>query len=132
MARRLTSGVRPHVTVRLASALLPLLVHAAALAQAPASAQPAEDPSPSELSRVELLDTIGSLHPPRSEEMVIPRNAPLRVRFRGRVVRPHWSPSVSSRPSIRLRFCTPWLEAPFQMLSIAEKAMTLPRSSTVT
>jgi len=44
----------------------------------------------------------------------------------------HRSPSVSSSPSIRFRFWTPWPEAPFQMLSIAEKAITLPRSSTVT
>ena len=35
-------------------------------------------------------------------------------------------------PSIRLRFWTPWPDAPFQRLSIAEKASTRPRSSTVT
>ncbi len=39
----------------------------------------------------------------------------------------HSRPIVSSRPSIRLRFCTPWPEAPFQRLSIAEKASTRPR-----
>ena len=44
----------------------------------------------------------------------------------------HSEPSVSSSPSIRLRFWTPWPEAPFQMLSIAAKAITRPRSSTVT
>ena len=53
----MTSGGLPRVTVRLASALLPLLVHAAALAQVSASAAPSEEPSPSELSLVELLDT---------------------------------------------------------------------------
>ncbi len=67
---------------------------------------------------VELLDPGGSLDPARAEE-----------RFAGRA---HTSPSVSSRPSIRLRFWIPWPEAPFQRLSIAEKASTRPRSSTVT
>ena len=51
------SGGRPRVTSLIASALLPLLVHAVALGQSPASGQPAEEPSPSDLSLVELLDT---------------------------------------------------------------------------
>src|SRR5262249_11964435 len=65
--------------------------------------------------RVELLDPGRCLDPARREKTN--RNAPLRVRFRAHLT----SPSVSSRPSIRLRFWTPWPEAPFQMLSIAEK-----------
>ena len=68
-----------------------------------------------QLGRVELLDALGRLDPARAEE------APA-----------HRRPSVSSRPSIRLRFWTPWPDAPFQRLSIAEKARTFPRSSTVT
>ena len=72
-----------------------------------------------ELGGIELLDALGRVDPARTEE-------------RGGCRLAHLSPSVSSSPSIRLRFCTPWLEAPFQMLSIAEKAITLPRSSTVT
>jgi iron complex outermembrane receptor protein len=43
--------------LRLVGAILPLLVHAAALAQAAASAQAPEEPASSELSLVELLDT---------------------------------------------------------------------------
>ena len=80
-----------------------------------------------QLRRIELLDAGRGLDPPRSEE-VVTRNAPLRVRFRGA----HVNPAVSSRPSIRLRFWIPWLDAPFQMLSIAAKAITLPCSATVT
>ena len=71
-----------------------------------------------ELRRVELLDA-GR----RSTQRDLKK--PLSSRSRR-------SPSVSSRPSIRLRFWTPWPDAPFQRLSIAEKASTRPRSSTVT
>src|SRR4029077_3726809 len=55
---------------------------------------------------IELLHPVGSVDPARPEEGG------------------HSSPSVSSRPSIRLRFWTPWPDAPFQRLSIAEKAIT--------
>lgn len=49
--------MRPRVTVRLASALLPLLVHLSAKAQTPAGAQVSDEPTQSDLSLVELLDT---------------------------------------------------------------------------
>ena len=73
----------------------------------------------SQLSGVEFLEIPRRLHPARPEEAVGSGGA-------------HRRPSVSSSPSIRLRFWTPWPDAPFQMLSIAEKARTRPRSSTVT
>ncbi len=38
----------------------------------------------------------------------------------------HSSPLVSGRPNIRLRFCTACEEVPFQRLSIAPNAITLP------
>ena len=69
-----------------------------------------------ELRRVELLDPGGRLDPAGLEEGL----------------GAHSNPSVSSKPSIRLRHCTAWPDAPFQRLSIAEKASTRPRSSTVT
>ena len=78
--------------------------------------------------RVELLDPGGRLHPARPEESARP---PALLRVRGWRAA-HNRPSVSSRPSIRLRHCTAWPDAPFQRLSIAEKASTRPRSVTVT
>src|SRR6185437_3104227 len=92
----------------------------------PAALQAAGDPGGAEAGRelggVELGYARGGVDPARPEEAgaAVGRAAD------------HRSPSVSSRPSIRFRFWTPWPEAPFQMLSIAEKAITLPRSSTVT
>ena len=77
-----------------------------------------------ELGRVELLDAR------RARSTQRERKKSLELRFASGGITA--VPSVSSRPSIRLRFWTPWPEAPFQMLSIAAKAITRPRSSTVT
>ncbi|HEX2876110.1 MAG TPA: TonB-dependent receptor [Polyangiaceae bacterium] len=56
-ARRLTSGGRLRVRVRLLGTLLPLLVQITALAQTTAGARDHDEPTPSDLSLVELLDT---------------------------------------------------------------------------
>src|SRR5215211_6629293 len=56
--------------------------------------------------RIELRDVGWSLHPAGAEEA-------------------HSSPSVSGRPSIKLRSWTPWPAAPFQRLSMAANAIVL-------
>ncbi len=55
----------------------------------------------------QLAHVPGALHPARSEHA-------------------HESPLVSGRPNIRLRFCSACEEVPFQRLSMAAKASTLP------
>ena len=62
----------------------------------------------------DLADVVGRVHPAGAEE------------------RAHRRPAVSSRPNIRLRFCTACDAAPFHRLSITAKTNTLPvRSSRV-